>query len=101
MEVYLEHLRRAKAAVKIPILASLNGATTGGWVRYAKDMEQAGADAIELNTYALATDRSQTSAELEAQLLELVDSCLPRGEGSGSGEAFAVVYLRAAPGGAA
>ena len=73
-EVYLEHLRRAKAAVKIPIMASLNGATTGGWVRYAKEMEQAGADAIELNTYALATDRSQTSAELELQLLELVDS---------------------------
>ena len=73
-EVYLEHLRRAKAAVKIPIMASLNGATTGGWVRFAKEMEQAGADAIELNTYALATNRSQTSAELELQLLELVDS---------------------------
>jgi dihydroorotate dehydrogenase (fumarate) len=71
-EVYLEHLRRAKAAVKIPILASLNGATTGGWVRFAKDMAQAGADAIELNTYALATDRSQTSNELELQLLDLV-----------------------------
>jgi dihydroorotate dehydrogenase (fumarate) len=71
-EVYLEHLRRAKAAVDIPILASLNGATTGGWVRYAKDMEDAGADAIELNTYALATERKQTSAELELQLLELV-----------------------------
>ncbi len=71
-EVYLEHLRRSKEAVKIPILASLNGATTGGWVRYAKDMEQAGADAIELNTYALATDKSQTSAQLEQQLLELV-----------------------------
>jgi dihydroorotate dehydrogenase (fumarate) len=71
-EVYLEYLRRAKAAVDIPILASLNGATTGGWVRYAKDMEDAGADAIELNTYALATERKQTSAELELQLLELV-----------------------------
>jgi len=71
-EVYLEHLRRAKEAVEIPIMASLNGATTGGWVRYAKDVEQAGADAIELNTYALATERSQTSAELELQLLELV-----------------------------
>jgi dihydroorotate dehydrogenase (fumarate) len=73
-EVYLEHLRRAKAAVKIPIMASLNGATTGGWVRFAKEIEQAGADAIELNTYALATDRSQTASELELQLLELVDS---------------------------
>jgi len=71
-EVYLEHMRRAKEAVKIPIMGSLNGATTGGWIRFAKDMEQAGADAIELNTYALATDRSQTSAELELQLLDLV-----------------------------
>jgi len=71
-EVYLEHLRRSKEAVNIPILASLNGATTGGWVRYATDVEQAGADAIELNTYALATDRSQTSAEIELQLLDLV-----------------------------
>jgi dihydroorotate dehydrogenase (fumarate) len=53
-------------------MGSLNGATPGGWVRFAKDMEQAGADAIELNTYALATDKSQTSAELESQLLELV-----------------------------
>ena len=71
-EVYLEHVRRAKEAVKIPIMASLNGATTGGWVRFAKAMEQGGADAIELNTYALATDRGQTSAELEMQLLDLV-----------------------------
>jgi dihydroorotate dehydrogenase (fumarate) len=71
---YLESLRRSKEAVKIPIMASLNGATTGGWVRFAKEMEEAGADAIELNTYALATDRSQTSAELELQLLELVDN---------------------------
>jgi dihydroorotate dehydrogenase (fumarate) len=71
-DVYLEHLRRAKSAVKIPILASLNGASTGGWVRYAKDLEQAGADAIELNTYALATNKSQTSHALEQQLLDLV-----------------------------
>jgi dihydroorotate dehydrogenase (fumarate) len=96
-EVYLEHLRRAKEAVKIPIMASLNGATTGGWVRFAKDMEQAGADAIELNTYALATDRSQTSAELELQLLELV-TAVQGGQGSGRGEAVAVVYQPAAPG---
>jgi len=71
-DVYLDHLRQVKAAVKIPVLGSLNGATAGGWVRYAKDIEQAGADAIELNTYALATDKHQTSAELEAQLLALV-----------------------------
>ncbi|MGA7340157.1 MAG: dihydroorotate dehydrogenase-like protein [Terracidiphilus sp.] len=71
-EVYLEHLRRAREAVSIPILASLNGATTGGWVRFAEEMEQAGAQAIELNTYALATDLNQTSAQLEIQLVELV-----------------------------
>jgi len=71
-EVYLNYLRQAKQAVHIPILASLNGATTGGWIRYAKDMEQAGADAIELNTYALATNGTQTSFSLETQLLELV-----------------------------
>ena len=73
-EAYLEHVRRCKEAVKIPILGSLNGATPGGWVRFAKDMEQAGADAIELNTYALATDKSHTSADMEGQLLKLVSS---------------------------
>jgi dihydroorotate dehydrogenase (fumarate) len=73
-ETYLEHLRRAREAVHIPIMASLNGATPGGWVRFAKEMERAGAQAIELNTYALATDRSQTSDALEQQLLELVSS---------------------------
>jgi dihydroorotate dehydrogenase (fumarate) len=71
---YLEHLKHASEAVDIPIMASLNGATSGGWVRLAKEMEQAGADAIELNTFALATDRSQTSAAIEMQLLELVSS---------------------------
>ena len=72
-EGYLEHLRRARAAVRIPIMASLNGATSGGWVRFARDMEQAGAQAIELNTFALVTDKSQISAEVEQQLLDLVE----------------------------
>jgi dihydroorotate dehydrogenase (fumarate) len=71
---YLEHLKRASEAVDIPIMASLNGATSGGWVRLAKEMEQAGADAVELNTFALATDRSQTGEAIEMQLLELVSS---------------------------
>jgi len=73
-EIYLEHVRRCKETVNIPILASLNGVTTGGWVRFAEESEQAGVDAIELNTFALATDRSQTSTELESQLLELITS---------------------------
>ncbi len=100
---YLEHLRRAREAVSIPIMASLNGATSGGWVRFAKEMEQAGAQAIELNTFALATDRSQTSDELELQLLELVCERLQGGQGSRCGQALAIVHqpaesLRAARG---
>jgi dihydroorotate dehydrogenase (fumarate) len=71
---YLEHLRRAREAVDIPIMASLNGATSGGWVRFAKEMEQAGAQALELNTFALVTDRSQTADEIEKILLDLVKS---------------------------
>ncbi len=71
---YLEYLWRARQAVRVPVIASLNGATPGGWVRFAREMEQTGANAIELNTFALATDRKQTSAELELQLLELVDN---------------------------
>ncbi|HTH43139.1 MAG TPA: dihydroorotate dehydrogenase-like protein [Terracidiphilus sp.] len=73
-EIYLENLRKAREAVAIPIMASLNGATPGGWVRFAKEMEQAGAHAIELNTYALATDASHKSHDLEKQLLDLVKS---------------------------
>ena len=73
-DVYLEHLRRAREAVSIPVMASLNGTTNGGWVRFAKEMEQAGAQAIELNTYALATDSKQTSTQIEQQMLELVSS---------------------------
>jgi len=73
-EGYLENVRRAREAVGIPVIASLNGATPGGWLRFAKEMEQAGASAIELNTYALATDGSQTSAMLEQQLLDMVSS---------------------------
>ncbi len=71
-EIYLENLRRAREAVSIPVMASLNGATSGGWVRFAKEMEQAGAHAIELNTYALATDGNVSSGDIEKQLLDLV-----------------------------
>ncbi len=73
-EVYLNHLCRVKQSVTIPVFASLNGVTSGGWVHFAKQMEEAGADAIELNTFAIATTPAQTSTELELQLLELVDS---------------------------
>jgi dihydroorotate dehydrogenase (fumarate) len=69
---YLEYLRRSREAVGIPIVASLNGATSGGWVRFAKEMEEAGAQAIELNTFALTTDSNQTSDQVEQILLDLV-----------------------------
>jgi len=71
-DAYLEHIRRAKAAVNLPIIASLNGVSTGGWTRYAKAMEQAGADALELNIYYLATDPAMTGAQVEQMYCELV-----------------------------
>jgi dihydroorotate dehydrogenase (fumarate) len=69
---YLEHIRKAKHAVKIPIIASLNGVSKGGWVRYAKDMEQAGADALELNIYFLPTDPNQNASDVESMYTDLV-----------------------------
>ena len=69
---YLELIERAKRAVAIPVIASLNGTTPGGWVRHARRMQDAGADAIELNLYAVATDPRVGAAELEGRYLELV-----------------------------
>jgi dihydroorotate dehydrogenase (fumarate) len=69
---YLEHVQRVKAAVSIPVIASLNGVTTGGWTSYAQMLEQAGARAIELNLYHSASDASQGAAEVEAQMIETV-----------------------------
>ena len=69
---YLEHLRRAKQAVSIPVIASLNGCTPGGWISHAMLMEQAGADAIELHLYHAASDPETNSAEVERQMLQIV-----------------------------
>ncbi len=71
-EQYLEHIRRAKAAVGIPIIASLNGVSSGGWTRYARLIEQAGADALELNVYFVPTDPVLSSAEIEQSAVDLV-----------------------------
>ncbi len=71
-EAYLEHLHRVKSAVSIPVIGSLNGFSTGGWVEYARKIEQAGADALELNLYDLATNPDLTSVELEARHIALV-----------------------------
>jgi len=69
---YLEHLRAAKEAVSIPVISSLNGASPGGWTSYAKKMEEAGADAIELNAYFLATDAVETGANVEQRIIDIV-----------------------------
>jgi dihydroorotate dehydrogenase (fumarate) len=71
-ETYLRHLRNLKNALKIPVIGSLNGVTDGGWVEYAQRIQDAGADALELNLYNLATDLEITCADLEANYLRLV-----------------------------
>lgn len=73
-EGYLNHIRKAKDAVRIPVIASLNGATTGGWTSYAKQIEQAGADAIECNIYSIPTDMDKTSADIEQAYLDILKS---------------------------
>ena len=69
---YLEHLRQVKAAVRIPVMASLNGVTPGGWIDYARLLEQAGADGLELHIYHAASDMSLSAADVERQSIEIV-----------------------------
>lgn len=71
-EGYLAHIVKCKQAVKIPIIASLNGTTKGGWLSYAKQIEQAGADALELNIYYIPVDPNVASDRVEQQYVDLV-----------------------------
>jgi dihydroorotate dehydrogenase (fumarate) len=71
-ESYIQHLAKVKKSVGIPVIGSLNGVSTGGWIEYAKKIEDTGADALELNIYYLATDPGLTSAELEDTYISLV-----------------------------
>lgn len=71
-EEYLEHIRKAKEAVSIPIIASLNGSTKGGWTNYAKKMQEAGADAIELNIYHIPTRLDLSGLEVEQNYIDIV-----------------------------
>ena len=71
-EGYLEHIRKAKAAVSIPIIASLNAVSGGAWIRFAKSIEQAGADGLELNIFTMQTDPAVTSAQVEDAYCDLV-----------------------------
>ena len=69
---YLEQIRKIKSAVKMPVIASLNGVTASGWIDYAKQLEQAGADALELNLYYLATNPLETADLVEKRMLDIV-----------------------------
>ena len=73
-EGYLKHIRKCKGAVKIPIIASLNGSTLGGWTKFAAEIEKAGADAIECNIYSIATDPRVSGADIEKTYLEIVQA---------------------------
>jgi len=69
---YLNHLRQVKEAVNIPVIASLNGTTSGGWLSYGRLMEQEGADALELNVHHAALDPQKSGAEVEREILAMV-----------------------------
>ncbi len=71
-EGYLEHIRKAKDAVAVPIIASLNGATLGGWTKYAKEIEEAGADAIECNIYSIPADMDVPGSEIEQRYIDIL-----------------------------
>ena len=73
---YIEHLNRVKQAVRIPVIGSLNGVSTGGWIQYARKIQDAGADALELNIYFIPNDMEMNGAELEEAYVTLVrDVC--------------------------
>ncbi|MFC1544101.1 dihydroorotate dehydrogenase-like protein [Gemmatimonadota bacterium] len=71
-EGYLEHIRKLKEALEIPVIGSLNGITTGGWIQHAQQIEEAGADGLELNVYYIATDLSIPSSEVEQLYLDIL-----------------------------
>jgi dihydroorotate dehydrogenase (fumarate) len=71
-EKYLEQIRRIKEAVSVPVIASLNGTTPAGWLHYGKLMQEAGADALELNVYYIPTDAKESSSEVEKRTLDIV-----------------------------
>jgi dihydroorotate dehydrogenase (fumarate) len=73
-EEYIEHIAKAKKIVDMPVIASLNGFSKGGWIKYAKRLEEAGADALELNIYFVPTDPVFSSSKIEQNYLEIFQS---------------------------
>ncbi len=91
-EEYLKHIAQAKQAVRIPIIASLNGSSVGGWTEYAKDIQQAGADALELNIYYIPTDMDLTLRPGRADLPRHPQGGEVGGHHPGGGEAQPVLH---------
>ena len=92
-EEYLDHIRKAKEALDVPIIASLNGRSPGGWTEYSKKFEQAGADAIELNIYFLPTDPHQPVSEIEGIYGDIVRRRQEGSEDPGRGQAAPLLHL--------
>ncbi len=69
---YVEQIKKAKEALEIPIIASLNGVSTGGWIKYAREIQEAGADALELNVYYLATNPNLSGSEVEQIYVDIL-----------------------------
>ena len=92
-EKYLEHISQAKKALEIPVIASLNGVSKGGWIDYAKQMAQAGADALELNIYFVPTDITQSANDIENMYLDLGVGGDGQREDSGCGEDRALLQF--------
>lgn len=73
-DAYLRHLEASRKDLEIPLIGSLNGTSTGGWIRYARSIQEAGADALELNVYFVASDPQESGADVERRYLDLVRS---------------------------
>ena len=91
-EAYVEHVAAAKAALSIPVIASINGVTPGGWVRYAELLQQAGADAIELNVYAVETDPVRLGRERRGSDAAARQQGARRAHGAARGQGRAVLH---------
>lgn len=75
-EEYLEHLQQIKTRLEIPVIASLNGTTLGGWIEYGKQLEEAGADALELNVYYLAANLEESAQQVEQRYMEILHALI-------------------------
>ena len=92
-EEYVELLHKAKKSLDIPVIGSLNGISTGGWIKFAKKIEEAGADALELNVYYIPTEPAMSGADVEDRYLEVLHAVKSKRQDSGGDEAEPVLQL--------